>query len=388
MTPSSAVQQLAHFETDAIPRFAIDETLVPHFVEPQDWDAIVTQFNDCVHEQAECFNGQRWDADQLERIAFYRGDTVVAAAQVMMKPLPLLNTGLAVCKWGPLWRKKGELDDLNHLRNYKAALLGLQRIYAEERGWFLSIFPHADPDFGEEEEQVLQVCGFDAGESLSSPNRYFVDCQCDEDVLRQSLAQKWRYNLKKAGKKGLSTRIMTAEEGFGPFMTLYEEMLARKGFHDSSGIETLKGLLESTESELWPMIMMVEKDGEPLAGGVIDISGDRAIYLFGATSNKSLPMMAGYELHWEIARQLISNPDITWYDLGGADAESDLHQFKRGFVGKRGKIVVTPPYYHYAANNRIMRLGKLLYFVRRAKGKIEYDLHGLIQRLRRLMRMG
>ena len=388
MTSTSTAQSSITNEANLPSSTPSTGSLVPRFVAPEDWDAIVVQFDDCVHEQAECFNSQRWSADQLERIAFFRDGELVAAAQVMMKPLPLLNTGLVVCKWGPLWRKKGQLNAPENLGNYQAALRALQKIYAEDRGWFLSIFPHADPDFGEEEERAIQHCGFEAGESLTSPNRYFVDCQCDEETLRQSLAQKWRYNLKKSGKKGLTTRIVTAEEGFDAFMTLYTEMLARKGFHDSSSIDTLKGLLESPQSDLWPMIMMVEKEGEALAGGVIDMSGDRAIYLFGATSNKSLPLMAGYALHWAVVSELINHQAIAWYDLGGADQESDLHQFKRGFVGKRGKIVVTPPYYHYAASSWVMRIGKLLYFARRTKGKIEYDLHGLIQRVRRRLRMG
>jgi lipid II:glycine glycyltransferase (peptidoglycan interpeptide bridge formation enzyme) len=387
MSPTSAALKLPHPQEDA-PDIWSGEDLEPRFVAADDWDAIVVQFKDCVHEQAECFNGQRWGADQLERIAFYRGDQLVAAAQLMLMPIPLFKTGMAVCKWGPLWRRKGEVDDLANLLNFKAALQSLQRIYAKERGWFLSIFPHADPDFVEEEEQSYRICGFEAGESLTSPNRYFVNCQIDEEELRASLVQKWRYNLKKAGKKGMTTRIATGEEGFATFMTLYEEMLARKGFHDSSGIDTLKGLLESDQSDLWPMIMLVEKDGEALAGGVIDMSGDRAIYLFGATSNKSLPMNAGYILNWAVAGELVRNPDIDWYDLGGADLESDLHQFKRGFIGKRGKIIVTPPYYHYAASRRVMVLGKLLYFARRTKGKLEYDLHGLIQSLRRHVGLG
>lgn len=352
-------------------------------VAADDWDAIVVQFKDCVHEQAECFNGQRWNTDQLERVAFYHNGELVAAAQLMLLAVPWLKTGFAVCKWGPLWRRKGSHSDFANLPYFKAALAGLQKVYAHDRGWFLSIFPHADPDYGEYEEQALRDNKFQAGESLTAPHRYFVNCQLDELSLRQSLLQKWRYNLKKAEKQGLTTRIDPSEAGFAIFMQLYNEMLQRKRFHDSSGIETLSSLLACQQSGLQPMILIVEKDGEPLAGGVIDLSGDRAIYLFGATSDKSLSLMPGYILHWAIAKHLLGNPDIDWYDLGGADFGSDLHQFKRGFTGKCGKTVITPPYYHYAASKHVRLLGRLLYFVRRYKGMLEYDLHGLYQGVRR-----
>ncbi len=363
-------------------------SLTAKLIAPQEWDDLIVNFEECTHEQSQCNNSQRWPAEQLEHIAFYRGDDLVAAALVRLMPLPLLKTGLAVCKWGPLWRKRnthqGQLDILT----FYESLHALQEIYANQRGWFLSIFPRADPDFGELEEQILRDCQFRGGESLTSPNRYFVNCEIDLAQQRTSLAQKWRYNLKKAEKIGLSCRIVPAQEGYQAFMKLYNEMLERKGFHDSSGIEALEGLYNSPQEELRPLIFLVEKDDKMLAGGVIDISGDRAIYLFGATSNDALPWKAGYILHWEIIKKLTANPAIRWYDLGGADVDSDLHQFKRGFVGKQGKIAVTPPYYHYAARKWIGAIGFALYFIRRTKGKLEYDLHNLTQRISRILRKG
>lgn len=338
------------------------------------WDRLLAPFLDVVHEQSEIFNSQRWEVDSLERLGFYRDGQLVAAALVMLKPLPFLGSGLAVTKWGPLWRREGYQPDPTIL---KQALELLIDIYAKQRGFVFSVFPHADPDYAAIEEQIYQQCGFEAGESLTSPNRYFVNCQSSLEEAHASLLQKWRYNLKKARKNDFQIHQFKGDKGYRAFMPLYEAMLRRKDFHDSSAIGTLEKLSNASTDFLQPNYFLVEKDGEAVAGGVIDISGDRAIYLYGATSDQALPLRAGYALHWAVLEHLIEDPVVCWYDLGGADEESPLHQFKRGFVGRSGEIAITPPYYHYADSLKARLICKSLYFIRRHKGALQYNLHGL-----------
>ncbi|MCV6576664.1 MAG: aminoacyltransferase [Cohaesibacter sp.] len=355
------------------------------FVNEQDWDSMLAPFVDVLHEQTQIFNAHRWQGDCLERIAFYQNGKLVAAAAVMLKHLPMLKSGLAVTKWGPLWRRADKKPDPQIL---KLALEHLVDLYAHQRGYIFSVFPFADPDFADISEETYQACGFEAGESLTSPNRYFVNCQHSEADARASLLQKWRYNLKKAEKNNLTVRELKGEEGFEAFMPLYEAMLERKNFHDASAIDTLEALSVTKETYLQPDYVMVEKDGEPVACAVIDMSGDRAVYLYGATSDRALPLKAGYVMHWAVMKLLLKNPRIDWYDLGGADESSPLHQFKRSFVGKEGKIAITPPYYHYTATLKTKILCKLLYFIRRYQGVIRYNLHGLKVRLMERLGLG
>ena len=126
-------------------------------------------------------------------------------------------------------------------------------------------------------------------------------------------------------------------------MKLYGQMLARKKFQDTSAINTLSDLVHGEVAAHRPSFILVYHDGEPTAGAAIDTSGERAVYLYGATDDRALRLRAGYALHWWIAEWLCQNPRIRWYDLGGSDGDSGLHQFKKGFVGKRGVIVDTPP---------------------------------------------
>ncbi|WP_420337843.1 lipid II:glycine glycyltransferase FemX [Roseibium sp.] len=347
--------------------------LEPRYVSPADWDALAVQFCDVIHEQTECFNALRWQPSQLERIAFFRDDVLVSGAVVLLVHFPFMNTGVAVIKWGPLWRRRGAAVDRSILGETISAL---KTIYAEERSFFLSFFPRADAEVSEIEEQALREAGFYQGEDLDSPERYFVNVGISLGDIRSSLSQKWRYNLKKAEKRGLTARIVEGPAGAREFMSLYQEMMDRKNFHDTSAIDTLGELMVADEAALRPLVVFIDDAcGEPVASAVVDVSGERAVYLYGATRDKALPLNAGYMMHWEIVRRLQADPNNRWYDLGGADADSRLHQFKRGFVGKAGVISTTPSYYHFANKTHIRFLGELLYFARRMKGRILRRLH-------------
>lgn len=343
-------------------------------IAPDQWDALAVEFRDVLHEQTQCFNALRWAPEQLERVAFYLDGKLASLACVLIMKFPVVGSGIAVVKWGPLWRHKSTADNPAILH---ATIDRLKDIYAEDRGLYLTFFPRADPDISPTETEAFEACGFHTGEELSSPDRYFVKTGLPLDELRASLAQKWRYNLKKAEKNGLTSRFVEGEEGMGTFMQLYESMLDRKSFHDTSAIDTLSELIKAKEKSLRPLILLVEHEGEAVAGGVIDASGARAIYLYGATNSKALPLKAGYVMHWAIATHLANDPDNEWYDLGGADQDCHLHQFKRGFVGKAGVTAITPRYYHFGANLKARFLGSMLFTARRKKGELARLLHDL-----------
>ena len=126
-----------------------------------------------------------------------------------------------------------------------------------------------------------------------------------------------------------------------------------------------------------PMVVMVRHEGRDTASAVIDTSGERGVYLYGATDGRALPLKAGYALHWWIAEHLCALPQIKWYDLGGSDGDKGLHQFKKGFVGKQGVIQVTPADHHASATLRGLFAGNMIFALRNAKRVFENLSHGL-----------
>ena len=58
---------------------------------------------------------------------------------------------------------------------------------------------------------------------------------------------------------------------------------------------------------LRPELFLVSEGGEVIAGAIIFKAGDRAVYLYGATQDRALPLRAGYFLHWHIIGWLKAN---------------------------------------------------------------------------------
>ena len=343
------------------------------------WDRHAAGFCDVVQEQTSLFTGARWGAGRREAVTVTRDGEVIGGAVVVLFRVPASERGLAIVKWGPLWRRFGQVADP---RNLECILHEIKREYVDRRGCFLSVMPHADPDHGTTVAGVLDRLGFkDGGAQFIHPDRYLVNVDIAAEDLRKSLDQKWRYNLKKAEKNAFTAEFADPEDGLDRFMALYEQMLDRKQFQDFSAISTLPDLMRSRIEAHRPQIVLVHHDGAPTAGAVIDTSGERAVYLYGATDRRALPLKAGYVMHWWIAEWLCNQPQIRWYDLGGSDGEGGLHQFKKGFVGKVGEIIETPAVQNLSAGRVSDLIGHSIYLARDIKSAGMKALHGIKDRL-------
>ena len=148
------------------------------------------------------------------------------------------------------------------------------------------------------------------------------------------------------------------------FDRLYHAMTDRKKFPDYSAYDTVPKLMDASVEALRPELFFVKKDDEIVAGALIFTAGRTAVYLYGATNDRALPLRAGYFLQWNIIRWLRDNTGADHYDLGGTDGFQGLHQFKKGMVGGEGVITPVPPIYNFASNPVALVLGTAAYAAR------------------------
>lgn len=345
-------------------------------IDAAEWDNLAAGFRDVIHEQTECFNAPRWGADRLKRITFKHRGQLVGACVARMLPIPLTGVRMIVVRWGPLWRPAGQPNDPEMLgRIYQA----IREAFATTQGDYLLVIPRSDPETSSDDVAMLARAGFTSLEPEASPERYFVNVAIEPDAIRSSLSQKWRYNLKKAEKAGLQSAYVDGSEGLSQFRALYDQMLERKQFFDASPVDTLENLFESRQSELQPKVWIVSKDGEPVTGAVVDCSGERAIYLYGASSRSALPLRAGYLMQWDIITYLTAQPQIHWYDLGGGSSPTcSLHQFKRGLSGTAGVVSEIPPFHFYATDTRAAIIGGAVLSARTLKDRLQMGLNNRI----------
>ena len=312
---------------------------------PEAWDAAIAGFDDVCQEQLMVFAAARWPGVVQEPLVFMEGGEVAGGCLVMVQPLPLGLGSIAVAKWAPMLARADRPDAL---LVYSRMIDLMVAEYAERRGMMLSVLPRAALGERNDQYEHLTRRGFRVGAKLLFPDRYVVNLRLSDEEQRRSFHNMWRYTHNTADMAG-PTFARAAPPRRPEFDTLYHQMVDRKKFPDHSAYDTVPALMQIADPALRPELFFVRHGGVVIAGAIIFKSGDRAVYLYGATSAAALELRAGYFLHWHIIRWLRDNTRARWYDLGGTDGFQGLHQFKKGMVGERGVIAPVPPVANYAA---------------------------------------
>jgi lipid II:glycine glycyltransferase (peptidoglycan interpeptide bridge formation enzyme) len=152
--------------------------------------------------------------------------------------------------------------------------------------------------------------------------------------LRRNLDKKWRNQLTRSEKNGLTVVAGTGTDEYRRFCRIYKQMQERKAFESTVDIEEFGRIQEDLPETQRMQIMICEQEGVPVAGMVSSNMGDSAIYLLGATSDKGLNSKGAYLLQWALMQRLKENGS-KWYDLGGIDPERNpgVYHFKSGLSG-------------------------------------------------------
>ena len=317
------------------------------------WDQEAVGFDGICQEQLYAFAEVRWPSADHRPVLFrYRGE-IVGGTLMMIQRLPFGLGGIAVSKWGPVLKDEARPD---RQAVYAAAVEALVQEFAVGRGLMISMLPRAAITLPNRQYEHLIERGFRAGSTLLFPDRYIVNLRLSDADQRKSFAQKWRYHLNKSEKAGLEFEH-AGPERTPEFDRLYEAMTDRKKFPDHSAYETVPALMAIENDTLRPELFFVREGGQVIAGAIIFKAGNRAVYLYGATVDRALPLRAGYFMHWHIIRWLRDHTTAEWYDLGGTDGFHGLHQFKKGMVGDRGVITPVPPVVNYASRPLAYWLG-------------------------------
>jgi hypothetical protein len=345
----------------------------------EEWDQTLATFDEACQEQMHAFAAARWPSALQEPRVFLLDGEVVGGSLMMVQPLPLGVGKIAVSKWGPMLKDASRPDAAQiHAAMVDALIIE----YAEQRGQMLSVLPQASITPGNHSYESLITRGFRRGSELLYPSRYLVNLRLDDEAQRASFHQKWRYHLNRTNKAELSFEHAGPEQ-ISEFERLYVAMTDRKQFTDHSAYETVPALMAHPVPELRPELFFVREAGEIVAGALIFKGGDRAVYLYGATNERALPLRAGYFLHWHIICWLRDNTSASWYDLGGTDGNQGLHQFKKGMVGTAGLIRPVPPVANYASRPLAYLLGTGAFAARDTLNALRRTLDGWLDPRRR-----
>jgi peptidoglycan pentaglycine glycine transferase (the first glycine) len=290
------------------------------------------------------------------RLLFDGGAGTVAAASVLQRKVPRLPLSI-------LYVPKGPALDWTDTALARRVLEELESLARRRRALLVKIdpdvyYPEHAPEFSprptcaHELVRLLESRGWQlSDEQIQFRNTLLLDLTRSEDELLATMKQKTRYNVRLAGRRGVTIRRIAPADGLEGlpedldlFFQLYAETAQRDGFiirpsgyyRDAWGI-----FLQGGKAHL----LLAEFEGETVAGLMVFTFGSVAWYMYGASASRHRRHMPSYLLQWEAIRQAKA-AGCTLYDLWGAPDnldESDpmwgVVRFKLGLGGQLARGV-------------------------------------------------
>lgn len=179
---------------------------------------------------------------------------------------------------------------------------------------------------------------------LLPPDTVLIDVSRDRERILARMKPKTRYNIRLSARKKVHVRD-AGVEGLPAWYALYRETARRHGMNLNS-MEYFRAALDVADSDCdspaGTHLLLAEAGKRAVAGIVLAVSGNRATYLYGASSAQSgdRGLMASYALQWEAIR-LARKSGCNDYDMFGISPAPDpdhpmygLYRFKTGFGGR------------------------------------------------------
>ena len=181
--------------------------------------------------------------------------------------------------------------------------------------------------------------------NIQPPRTFIIEIRGSEEEILGKMKQKTRYNIRLAEKKGVTVRPWNDIESF-------HKMMLITGGRDGFGVHSLayyKRAYELLHPKQMGELLVAEYDGKPLAALFVARNGNRAYYLYGASTDEERNRMPTYLLQWE-AMKWAKARGCEEYDLWGVPDEDEVsleanfetrgdglwgvYRFKRGFGGE------------------------------------------------------
>ncbi len=298
-----------------------------HILQTSPWGALKSQFG--------------WTA---ERVCLADQGGIEAGAQVLYRRMP---AGLGCLAYVP----RGPLVAWEDIAQVSALLLRIRQA-ARARGAIALMIEPQLPD-GPECRRQMQDLGFQpAPVTIQPPRTVIVDLSPDEEQILKAMKSKTRYNVRLAGRKGVTVHEATSSD-----LAAFNGLMEVTGSRDEFAVhapEYYEAAFRLFVPRGWARLLLAEVAGDVVAGIMVFAVPPNAWYLYGASGDTHREKMPTYLLQWHAIRWAKSL-GCTSYDLWGIpDEDRDtlesqftqrrdglwgVYRFKRGFGGRVARTV-------------------------------------------------
>lgn len=310
---------------------------------------------------------QAWEWGELKargawqpiRLALHEEGQIVAAAALLKRRLPLPGASILYAPRGPvLDYARPEL-----VRQMAAALRSLAE---REHALLVKIDPPVEDPAA---AQHILAAGFVTSGHAGAEGQGFggeqprcvmkLDLTPPEEELMKACKEKTRYNIRLAGRKGVTVRVGESLDDMHTFYDLLRITAERDGFLVRS-FDYYRDTWEVLVGRGVATLFLAEYQGQALSGAITYILGKTAWYTYGASSNEHRNVMPNYLMQWEMIRWAKAH-GCTLYDFRGVSPSNEqapddhlagLNRFKAGFnarfveyIGEFDLPLSTPGYW-------------------------------------------
>ena len=244
-----------------------------------------------------------------------------------------------------MYSSRGPVCDIHDIAVMKQLTDGVKELAKKYNAFGLSIEPDIETD-----DQAFRDIVTNLGYKIKDDAKDFKDeiqprfvFRLDiknktEEEIMAGFHQKWRYNIRLAGRKGVEVKEGTRED-LKDFHKIMIETGNRDGFI-TRPLSYFEKMYDNMVPEGHMKLLMAYYDGKPISGVIPIFYGNKTWYLYGASSNQHRNLMPNYLLQWEMIKMAIARHDDI-YDFRGVSGVVDeshpqygLYRFKKGFGAK------------------------------------------------------
>ncbi len=300
---------------------------------------------------------------------------VVAAMSILLRRLPL-GYHIAYAPRGPVCNRQDAAV-------IQAIAQGVQQLAREKK----CLLTYMDPDESEDNalfRTIMSELGY-----VERHSDHFGGVQAqtvfrlglkgkDEEQVMTGFSQKTRYNIRLAQRKGVTIARFPGGRNIPPeALDRFALLMKTTGQRDHFCIrnrEYFENILSALGNDA--VLYLAYLDGEAIGGTIAVFYGDKAWYLYGASSNEKRSAMPNYLLQWTMIQESLRRK-CALYDFRGVPATGKtddplygLYRFKKGFGGVYTRFTGLFTYYHKPLLGRLFDKAQRSFRKLRRKKKV------------------
>lgn len=289
------------------------------------------------------------------RMVVEKDNKPVAAISILKRVIPGLKKAIFYAPRGPVF-------DIKNKEIFDFLLTEVKKLAKKHQAIFLKI----DPDVSAEDNEFKQLItsrGFVSAEKgvgfegIQPKYVFRLDITPDEETLLKNMHSKTRYNIRLAARKGVAIKTDCTKTDLKEFYDILLETCERDNFLVRS-YSYFEDMWDYLVERGYAQLFMAEYEGKYIAGTLAFIFGEKAWYIYGASSNSYRNVMPNYLLQWTMIKWAKEH-GCTLYDFRGVPGNLTednplygLFKFKKGFNGDYTQFVgefdlVYSPFYYW-----------------------------------------